>query len=139
MNGEELIEKREKLGAFAKGLGLKSSSQISSATYIYSRVDGFSPLKEDFEYEKGFGVLSPSILHTLPMILKDIELKEYGDYPEEKEKGELLREYDELPKIASYLFFKEEWDRRKFNDTITKIISNRSKIEEEIEEIREKL
>lgn len=105
----EAIHKRERIGALAKGLDTRDPNLVCAAAYLYSELNGFPKLSDDFTYDPGMGMDSEAIRRwTLPSVFNEVDFKDYSHHNEDIEAGEILREYDDLQDIALYLYHQRE-------------------------------
>jgi len=128
---------QDRIASFVDGLGLKSSSQISSAIYISKCLDGFPNDPGDFKYEKGFGILSPYILRLLPPIIKKVEHKTYELHPRVKRIGEILSGFSDLKTAATYLYLEQEENFSSTKRLPTEI--NEKEMKTHLKEMEEKI
>lgn len=133
---DELDRKYE---ALIKGLDSRSSTEICSASYIFSKLNGF-PQKGEFEFEDGYGVISESILSDLAASVPDSFFNDYSEYDEVEEVGRFLSGYDDLDLIAVHLYDNEEdgdihgWHAANRDQNLTEIREKLDVIKERIED-----
>jgi len=132
----------EKLAAFVKGLGFKSSSQISSAMYVCQEFGDFPKPLGEFKVEKGFGVINEYLLRLVPTLLEDIEIKEFNDYEKEKKMGKMFGNFDryhDILDMAVYTYLQKEWDEKEFKEHIPRIVKDLPRTKRNLEKVKKEL
>lgn len=127
----------ERYRALIHGLGSKSSTKISSAAYITSRLNGLSE-KGEYEFTDGHGVLNETILFdALPNLENLLYEEDFSEHEDMVAVGEFLSQYDDLDLIALALYAEEGEDV--FGWHKSKLEENFDDVESDIESIRERL
>lgn len=134
---QSVKEKREEYGEFVEGLGTRDSAKICAAAYLYSEFDGFDSLDDDYEYDHGYGVISPSLLQSLPAVFDAAERREPDD-SEAFEVGRFFKQFDNITELALYHYSKEREEipnglQMKLNELDEEVL------EEELEELKREL
>ena len=104
---DQLDEEFNQLLAIHSGLNTRSANRFYAAVYINAELTDFPRQADDFEYHFGRGMYS-SLLGRRHVAVSRTALfnhaEDYTDYEKEVRTGEILSEYDNLDKIALYLF-----------------------------------
>ena len=100
--------------AFLSGLNIDNSTRISSATYICSELTDF-PNEEDYSFERGYGVLSDTLLENLPFMFPDAYVQEFPELTKDVKRGEILKHHEEqnydLRELALFIYKNNNPDR----------------------------
>jgi hypothetical protein len=141
--GYDTSEALERNLAFASGLESESPTEVSSAVYICTELDGLPRLENDFEFKRGYGISSEAIQLNLAFLYEELKRGDYDEIEEEREKGEIFKEYeDELIDLALYLYKENNPNRRKTNgwrNETSRLEEREEELEEMLEKIRERL
>jgi len=136
---EDHRETVNKYGALIRGLDTESPVEITSASYICTRLNGLPKLEDDFEFDRGDGISSDALLYSLTFLLPEAKSKDYSDFEEYIEKGEEMSEYDDISELALYLYHKENEDReetRAWKRVKSELEDRSEEFEAEIEELK---
>lgn len=135
----DVSDKRERYSALIEGLDTERTTEINSATYLLTELNGLPRFKDDYEYKVGRGVRSTSLLHNLPVLFDQVESSNFSERSE-YEMGESLKEYD-LQDIAVYHFsgqLEEEEKSLGLKKERDRLEEDSESIEDSLEELAEK-